>query len=150
MDEASDNTTGGDSQSLSVLVVDDSRDTRRVLSMALELSGYRVSVAGNGMEALEILLQQPHDMVLTDLWMPNMDGAELVRLLRLNPATAAMPIVLMTASCPPQLRDSVAVDAFMTKPFEFEPLLKLLASLRRAPPMQPASNDALHSPGLAM
>jgi two-component system response regulator MprA len=150
MDDASSRSMGGESRPLSVLVVDDSRDTRKVLSMALEFSGYRVSVAGNGMEALEILQQQPHDLVLTDLWMPNMDGAELVRLLRLNPATAATPIVLMTASCPPQLRDSVAADAFMTKPFEFEPLLKLLASLSRPASMQPASNDASHQQDLAL
>lgn len=133
---------------LSVLVVDDSGDTRKVLSMALEISGYRVSVAANGMEALEILQLQRHDLVLTDLWMPNMDGAELVRLLRQNPATASTPIVLMTASCPPQLRATVAVDAFMTKPFEFEPLLKLLASLSRRP--QPASNDASHRQDVAL
>ena len=128
-----------------MLVVDDSRDTRKVLSMALELAGYRVSVASNGMEALEILHQQPHDLVITDLWMPNMDGAELVRLLRLSPATAATTIVLMTAACPPQLRDRVAADAFVAKPFEFRQLMQLLASLSRPLPVQPSLAPATAS-----
>jgi CheY-like chemotaxis protein len=125
-----------------VLIVDDSKDTRKVLCMALEISGYQVSVAESGMEALEILRQQPHDLLLTDLWMPNMDGAELVRLVRQNPKTAAMPIVMMTAALPPDLRSTIPADAFLIKPFEFEPLLKLLSGLRAAPRLQAASNDA--------
>lgn len=134
----------------SILVVDDSKDTRTLLSLALERCGYRVTLAESGMEALEILQQQPQDLVLTDLWMPNMDGAELVRLIRLNPATATLPIVLMTASFRPQLRETLAADAFMTKPLELESLVKLLEQLRRTPAGVRACNDSHHAIDLAM
>jgi CheY-like chemotaxis protein len=68
----------------SILVVDDDPGTRKVMQQVLEPLGYAVTVAGNGTEALRSFQQQPVDLVITDLIMPEADGFELIAHLRKN------------------------------------------------------------------
>lgn len=80
-----------------VLVVDDTPENLELMS-GLLLGSYRVKVASNGVNALRIAAgnQQP-DLILLDIMMPEMDGYEVCRLLKLNPATADIPVVFLTA-----------------------------------------------------
>ena len=74
-----------------VLLVDDNADITGMLSLLLEAQGYRVSTAGTGAEALRCLEAQGADVVLCDLGLPDIDGAELARRLRAQPAWAELP-----------------------------------------------------------
>ena len=85
------------SEMKTVLVVDDDADMRFMLKLLLERGGYQVSEAAEGLAALHAIKASAPDLVLTDLRMPIMDGAELIQKLRSDSATASLPIVLITA-----------------------------------------------------
>ena len=81
-----------------VLVVDDDDSIREVATLALELvGGWRVSSAGSGALALVTARREQPDVILLDVMMPGMDGLATLAALRKDPATAATPVVLMTA-----------------------------------------------------
>ena len=80
-----------------VLVVDDEDRNRRVLAGMLEVEGYAVAEADSGERALELAHSDPPDIVLLDIMMPGMDGYEVARRLKADPATRAVPIVMVTA-----------------------------------------------------
>lgn len=80
-----------------VLVVDDSITSRALLKNILEPAGYKVVLAVDGQEALSALRMQPVDLVVSDVEMPRMDGFELTGAIRKNPASANLPVVLVTA-----------------------------------------------------
>lgn len=78
-----------------VLVVDDNAEHGQALAKTLERAGYRVSTAGDGEEALRVLVERPFDLILTDLRMPRMNGLDLLRNIRaLNPE---VPVLIITA-----------------------------------------------------
>jgi len=79
-----------------VLLVDDSPSARHVLEQRLSERGYEVTSAADGVAAAELALSQPPDFVVTDLWMPGVSGVQLCRLLRAEPRTAHVPIILIT------------------------------------------------------
>ncbi len=79
-----------------ILVVDDSQETRNVAGGCLSDHGVKAIYAGNGRETLKILENQRPDAVLTDLHMPEMDGLELVEYMRMHHSN--VPVVLMTAN----------------------------------------------------
>jgi two-component system, OmpR family, alkaline phosphatase synthesis response regulator PhoP len=81
---------------LSILVVDDETDILELLKYNLEKDGYRVLTAHNGKEALTLVLQHP-DLVVLDIMMPEMDGWEVCRAIRKNPATWKTPVIFLTA-----------------------------------------------------
>lgn len=81
-----------------VLVVDDDDSIREVATLALELvGGWKVSSAGSGPEALGVARDAQPDAVLLDVMMPGMDGLTTLARLREDPATTAIPVILMTA-----------------------------------------------------
>ena len=80
-----------------VLVVDDEREIRELCRVNLELAGYRVVEAADGADALEVVARDHPDFVFLDLMMPEVDGWEVLRRLRSDPATVSLPVVLMTA-----------------------------------------------------
>lgn len=81
-----------------VLLVDDSASARALIRVRLQESGHEVVEVAHAADAAEIALAQSPDAVVTDLWMPGISGLQLCRLLRAEPATAALPVVLVTAS----------------------------------------------------
>lgn len=104
----------------SILVVEDSPTQAYVLKGILEERGYVVRVAGNGVEAFDLLVRQPPDLVISDILMPEMDGFELCRRIRNEPRFANLPIILLTSLDNP--RDvlnslKVGADNFISKPF---------------------------------
>lgn len=117
-----------------ILVVDDDKNTRRLMSAVLKSNGYFPVLASDGQEALDILEKQHIDLMVVDIMMPNIDGYELTKQLR--DSNSAMPILMVTAK---QLQDDKrkgflsGTDDYMTKPVdEVEMLLRINALLRRA------------------
>jgi CheY-like chemotaxis protein len=80
-----------------VLVVDDSQPIAAIIEVALKKEGYDVSVAHDGVEGLKMALAEKPDLIICDSVMPRMDGFALIRALRANPATAQMPMILLTS-----------------------------------------------------
>ena len=122
----------------SLLVVDDNEINRDVLSRRLTQRGYRVAVAADGRQALQMLLAQPFDLVLLDIMMPGMSGFEVLTILREHHAAAELPVVMATAS--DQSSDIVAAltlgaNDYVTKPLDFPVVLARIRtqlSLKRA------------------
>jgi CheY-like chemotaxis protein len=98
---------------VSILVVDDEPDLRFVLRRIFQGAGYQVTEAGHGGAALDAVAAALPDLVVTDMMMPVMGGAELIRRLRSGPATASIPI--MAVSGDPHLADGA--DVIVPKPF---------------------------------
>ncbi len=119
-----------------ILVVEDEADLRSLLGRQLTRTGYRVLLAADGVEALEIAWREPLDLVVLDLMLPHLDGAEVARRLRRDPRTERVPIVMLTARQEPADRVAgfeVGADDYVTKPFNLRELvLRIAAVLRRA------------------
>lgn len=117
-----------------ILVVDDDKNTRKLLNAVLKSNGYLPFLAVNGMEALDVLDKQHIDLMIVDIMMPNMDGYELTKQLR--DCKYTLPILMVTAK---QLQEDkrqgflMGTDDYMTKPVdEIEMLLRIKALLRRS------------------
>jgi len=80
-----------------VLVVEDNEDVARGLMRLLKMRGHDVVVAVDGLAAIDVALSRPFDVVLCDLGLPKIDGFDVVRALRENPATADLSIAALTA-----------------------------------------------------
>jgi chemosensory pili system protein ChpA (sensor histidine kinase/response regulator) len=113
-----------------VLVVDDSLTVRRVTQRLLVREGYRVTLAKDGLDALEKLADEVPAIVLSDIEMPRMDGFDLVRNLRADARLAGLPVVMITSRIAQKHRDHAAelgVDHYLGKPYSEEELLALVA-----------------------
>lgn len=117
----------------SVLLVDDDADLRLALELALEAAGYTVAVAASADEALAAQRRRPAEVLVTDIFMPDGDGFEVIeRFQREFPDTR---IVVVSGGGKRTKRDYLAVaklmkvDATLQKPFEVEALLETLRSL---------------------
>ena len=104
-----------------VMTVDDSATVRKVLEQSLQELGYEVVVAVDGQEALEIIQEEPVDMLVTDLNMPKMNGIELITAVRNIPGNRFMPIIMLTSESQPELKmagKSAGASGWVTKPFK--------------------------------
>jgi DNA-binding response OmpR family regulator len=102
-----------------ILVVDDDIDTLRLVGLMLQRQGYQIAAANNGQQALAMAESEKPDLILLDLMMPDMDGYEVARRLRANPAISTIPIIMFTAKS--QVDDKVSgfesgADDYLTKP----------------------------------
>jgi len=108
-----------------ILVVDDEPDQRFMLRRIFERAGHEVTEVGDGAAALAVVRESPPDLVVTDMMMPVMDGAELIRRLRCEPATAGIPI--LAASGASHLAG--AADAVVQKPYSWQQLVAAAGDL---------------------
>ena len=117
-----------------ILVVDDEVDIRTILALALRRAGYDVGVARDGIEAIEAVRQQLPDLMLLDVMMPRADGLETLRRVRADPATANLPVIMLTAKA--MIADKITAfergaDDYVAKPFHPTELLARVQSLLR-------------------
>jgi CheY-like chemotaxis protein len=107
-----------------ILVAEDHLDSRDALRALLEAFGYRVLVAVDGRQAVDIAISQTPDLVLMDIMMPEMDGFEATRALRGDARTANMPIIAVTAmEGAQQLALQAGADDFVRKPVDIRGLV---------------------------
>jgi DNA-binding response OmpR family regulator len=112
-----------------VLVVDDDEDIRMVVSHNLEGEGFRVLTAASGDEAMAVVREEVPDLLILDIMMPVRDGYDVLAEIRANPATADLPVVLLTAKrAEHDIWEgwSSGADYYMTKPFEVGELLRFV------------------------
>lgn len=125
---------------MNLLIVEDEPTLRENLQWLLEMEGYTVSAACDGLQAFEMACLAPPDLVLTDVMMPNMDGHELVTALRQTSATAMVPIIMLTAKADrSDVRNAMnlGADDYLTKPYRREELLEAVrARLARSVSME--------------
>ena len=117
------------SSARSVLVVDDDRYTTYILKGMLVSAGYKVYLAHDGDTALGVAREKKPDLVTVDLRMPGVDGLALVEILKHDPDTRKMPIVVLSISDERDRAATVGADAFLHKPVDAAPLLETIARL---------------------
>ena len=108
-----------------ILIVDDSKDIRDILSKMLSLMGLEAAVASNGNEALNLFLTDSFDLVLTDLQMPDMDGWTLA--LHIKDKSPNTPVVMITDSERKAVMERLkgsCIDSILFKPFMLEDIQK--------------------------
>ncbi|GAA1252500.1 response regulator [Kitasatospora nipponensis] len=116
-----------------VLVVDDSEVIRQLIRVNLELEGFEVVTAADGAECLDVVQHIRPDVVTLDVMMPRLDGLRTAARLRATPATARLPIAIVSACTPADLDrgESVGVDGYLGKPFDPADLVALVHRLMR-------------------
>jgi len=115
-----------------VVLVDDSISVRKFVGRMLEKAGYRVRLASDGLEALEIVTQMRCDLVVTDLEMPRTNGYELLAHLHQDEKTRGIPVMVVTSRAGAKHRERAMREgavAFMTKPVQEEPFIAAVVKL---------------------
>ncbi|MFH0772275.1 MAG: response regulator [Candidatus Omnitrophota bacterium] len=109
-----------------ILIIDDEADFADTLSFSLESNGFAVVSAPDGPSGIEKLKSEKPDLIILDLMMPGMDGYEVAKRLKADNATSKIPIIVLTASVTPDLKQKVcsiqAIDC-VTKPCDLEDLV---------------------------
>ena len=118
---------------LSVLVIDDETQMQRLLTIALEAGGYRVTTAGTGQEGLRTSAYQKHDVVILDLGLPDMNGLSVLKQLREWTQTPVIILTVLDAEAEKVEALDSGADDYVTKPFNTAELMaRVRASVRRA------------------
>lgn len=102
-----------------ILLVDDDPKAVKLMGYILHKEGYEIAPALSGKEALELLSREKIDLVILDIMMPEMDGYEVCHRIRANPATAKIPVIMLTAKAMPEDRIAgyeAGADHYITKP----------------------------------
>ena len=126
-----------------ILVIDDEADLLEMMRLVLEQrGGHQAVLSAEGSDGLAKALADPPDMAILDVMMPSMTGYDVCRQLRANPATASIPILILTARAQPMDRDA-AIDAgaddYMTKPVMMAELLERIDALLAGQSEQPSA-----------
>jgi two-component system phosphate regulon response regulator PhoB len=129
-----------------ILVVDDEPDITALVAYHLARSGYRVSTATNGSDALKAIKTEHPSLVVLDLMLPGLSGYEVIEQVRREPATAELPVLMLTAR-----KDEVdrvrgftlGADDYLTKPFSPQELVLRVAAILRRARAGPTSTDVL-------
>ncbi len=117
-----------------ILLIEDNHSLREEIVNVLELEGFDVTTAENGRVGIERLHQEIPDLVLCDLMMPDMDGYETLKAIRGHPATARLPVILLTARDDDTCRTKgteLGADDYVTKPFRIPDLLRALEAVTK-------------------
>lgn len=114
-----------------VLVVDDNKVIRQLIRVNLELEGFEVVTAANGVECLDVVHQVRPDLITLDVVMPRLDGLRTAARLRSDPRTSHLPLAIVSACTQYEVETGldVGVDAFLAKPFDPTELVLLVRQL---------------------
>ena len=130
-----------------VLIADDDQDILRLVQRRLSRRGYEITTATNGQEALDAVAADAPDAVVLDWLMPKVTGSEACKLIKGDPRTATIPVVLLTARATEgDIEEGLAsgADAYLTKPFD---IYELDAMLRQVIQIASAKHDGLDIDG---
>lgn len=123
-----------------VLIIDDDTSVRKVAQVRLERGGYRVLTAADGEEGLQLAKAERPHAILLDILMPRMDGREVLRRLKADPATHAIPVILLTViEAHDDLHEPIGpgwADR-ISKPYNPEHLLQKVQAVLTIPPPTP-------------
>ena len=115
-----------------LLVVEDEKDLLEAIKFDLELSGYEVLTAMDGMEGLKKARENNPDLLILDLLLPKMDGYRVCRMLKVEEKTGTIPVIMLTAKTTREderLGKESGADLYMTKPFDPEKLIENVETL---------------------
>lgn len=138
-----------------VLLIEDNLEIRENTAEILELAGYRILAADNGQEGVQLATELRPDVILCDIMMPQLDGYEVLQILKRNPATACIPLVYLTAKTEKsEIQKAMELGAagYICKPFEVTDLIyeieksleKKTAALVSKQPVWPGKRTAGH------
>jgi CheY-like chemotaxis protein len=125
-----------------VLVVDDDEVIRRLIAVNLQLEGFDVETAVDGQDCLDRVAEIDPDVITLDVMMPRLDGWETAVQLRKSPETAHIKVVLITARAQEDDKTRggrVGADAYLTKPFDPNEMIRVVRELAGAAPLSPPS-----------
>jgi CheY-like chemotaxis protein len=112
-----------------VLICDDDAGISEMMKIMLESEGYEVEVLDSGKGIQKRVKKVQPDIILIDLWMPGLDGKEAVKLLRTDPQTSNIPIIVVSALHENELNQiakKIGVESFLPKPFDMLDLIALV------------------------
>lgn len=132
--------------SAQLLLVDDEPGLREAVKDYLEESGFKVQVASNAREGWELMQQNPPELVISDIMMPQVDGYQFLKQLREDPRFASLPVIFLTAKGMTSDRIQgyqAGVDGYLPKPFDPDELVAIVENLlaRRANTTQTTNED---------
>lgn len=116
----------------SILIVDDAASMRGLVAMTLRTNGYEVTEAADGLDAIEKLKGKKVNLIVSDVNMPRMNGIELVKTLKKNPAYKFVPIVMLTTESEEQKKkegQQAGAKAWIVKPFKPDVLLQVVKKI---------------------
>ena len=120
-----------------ILIVEDNDKNLKLVRDVLQVKGYATVEAGNAEDGIVLARERKPDLVLMDIQLPGMSGIDAIGVLRADPATAAIPVVAVTASVMPQDRNKITeagFDAYIGKPINLKEFLDTVRKmLERAP-----------------
>jgi two-component system, OmpR family, phosphate regulon response regulator PhoB len=126
---------------IKILVVEDEQDLQQVLKFNLQQAGYHVRVTSSGSDALRVATQDPPDLVLLDVMLPDILGTDVCRVIKSTSSTAHIPVIMLTARASESDRVAgleLGADDYVTKPFSVrEVLLRVTAILKRTQSLSP-------------
>ena len=117
-----------------LLIVEDNEMNRDMLTRRLELKGYQIAIAVDGVEGVEMAKREQPDLILMDLSLPNIDGWEATRLIKGSHDTKHIPVIALTSHAMAGDREralEVGCDEYDTKPIDFYRLLTKIETLTR-------------------
>ena len=133
-----------------ILVIEDEADIRDLLTYNLTQAGYQVTGIEDGAQAFSIIRQIRPTLILLDLMLPGLNGLEICRLLKAQPETEAIPVIMLSAKG--EAADmvhglEVGADDYIAKPFNLKVLLaRIHTALRRREPQPPQPEPPLNAP----
>ena len=110
-----------------VVVIDDDEGVAVAIAKFLEFSGYKATFATSGAAGIELVLKTLPDAVVCDMRMPGLGGEQVLLMLKAQPSTSHIPIVIVTGYCAPEFRG--IGDAFLIKPFKCNELVNTIEQL---------------------
>ena len=118
---------------ISVLIVEDSPTMRQLVAMSLKKIGnVKITEAGDGVDGLKKISQEKFDVIFIDINMPLLDGLKLVKMIKEDPSSNKIPVVIITtdlSSESKRISESLGVDAYLTKPVQTKTIYSTVKSI---------------------
>lgn len=115
-----------------ILIVEDEESLLKLESILLTTKGYLVQGATSGLSALDAVAEEPPDLILLDVMLPELDGFEVCQRLKSSPETRHIPVILLTARKTPEdvaRGEEVGADQYITKPFKSAMVMEVIEKL---------------------